>query len=77
MENYAIIHSHDGAADDVMALLLLLTNHDLLATVLTPADSWIKPATEMTQKVIAHCNPEVPFILNDVEIPNSLLSHLS
>ena len=71
MNDYAIIHSHDGAADDVMALLLLLFNHDLLATVLTPADSRLAAATEMTKKVLAYAGSTVPFIINDVDTPNS------
>ena len=71
MTDYAIIHSHDGAADDVMALLLLLFKHDLLATVLTPADSRLPTALEITKKVLAYAGPETPLIINDVDTPNS------
>jgi len=71
MSEFAIIHSHDGAADDVMALLLLLLQHDLLATVLTPADSRLDAATEMTKKILAYAGPNVPFVVNNVETPNS------
>ncbi len=70
-ENFAVIHSHDGAGDDQMALLLLLTKHKLLATVLTPADSYLDPAKEMTQKILALTdNEDIPFIINDVDTPN-------
>ena len=68
--DHVVIHSHDGAADDIMALLLLL-KHDVIATVLTPADSHLGPALQMTKQILAHHKPEVPCILNDVEPPNS------
>lgn len=71
MEDSYIIHGHDGAADDQMALLLLLTNHNLLATVLTPADSHIEPAKEMCKKILTVTQKTfIPLIVNDAEIPN-------
>ena len=70
-EVFNIIHSHDGAADDQMALLLLLTKHKLLATVLTPADSRLTPAKEMCQKILALTDSiEIPLIVNDTNVPN-------
>jgi len=71
-EQFSIIHSHDGAGDDQMALLLLLTKYKLLATVLTPADSYLEPAKEMTQKLLTITNCEdIPFIVNDIDTPNT------
>lgn len=69
--NYNIIHGHDGAADDQMALLLLLTKHKLLATVLTPADSHLDPAEEMCKKILVGTdNIDIPLIVNNVSIMN-------
>lgn len=68
-----VIHSHDGAADDQMALLLLTSLHkskqiNLLAVSVLPADSRAKPAIQMSNKIVE--NMDIPVIFNDKETPN-------
>lgn len=71
MNGYNIIHSHDGAADDQMALLLLVAQYKLSAVVLTPADSHAEPAEEMCKKILTATNNwSVPLIVNNAHIPN-------
>ena len=68
-----VIHSHDGAADDQMALLLLTHLHkskqiNLLAVSILPADSRAKPAIQMSNKIVEDMG--IPVIFNDKETPN-------
>lgn len=46
------IHSHDGAADDQLATVMLLNmNLNLIAVCVTPADSYYETAVKMTKKL--------------------------
>lgn len=55
------IHSHDGAADDQLATILLLNMKlDLIAVCVTPADSHYLPAVQMANHIY-----NGPIIIND------------
>lgn len=63
-----VIHSHDGAADDQMALLLLKTmkHVNLLGVVVMPADSILESALSITNYIA----DTTPVFVHDVKTPN-------
>lgn len=76
MEQYNYIHSHDGAGDDQLALILMINilssvNKKLLATVLTPSDSYLEPALNTTSKIVYNFSKETLIIVSDIITPNS------
>lgn len=54
MSKKRVIFDHDGAIDDFLALVLLLTmpEIELLGIVVTPADCYIQAALSVTQKIL-------------------------
>ncbi|MEL6929269.1 MAG: nucleoside hydrolase [Cyanobacteria bacterium J06600_6] len=54
MAQKLVLMDHDGAIDDFLSLILLLTipDIDLLGVVVTPADCYINAATSVTQKIL-------------------------
>lgn len=54
MAQKLVLMDHDGAIDDFLSLILLLTMKeiDLLGIVVTPADCYIEAATRVTQKIL-------------------------
>jgi inosine-uridine nucleoside N-ribohydrolase len=68
-----VIHSHDGAADDQLALLFLVQLHksrkiNLLAVSIMPADSHPEPAIKMSNYIVNGLN--IPVILHNKKTPN-------
>ncbi len=49
-----VLMDHDGAIDDLLSQLLVLTMHDidLIGITVTPADCYIEPALESTYKLL-------------------------
>ncbi|WP_332369230.1 nucleoside hydrolase [Spirosoma telluris] len=49
-----ILMDHDGAIDDLLSQLLVLTMSDteLIGVTVTPADCYIEPALESTYKLL-------------------------
>lgn len=60
-----VIFDHDGGIDDLLSLLmvLLMPHVRLAGVVVTPADSYLRPATTATQKILR--------LLNHMETPVS------
>lgn len=58
MQNKPILMDHDGSADDFLSLILLLSmsNINILAVTLTPADCYIESALETTLKILSKAN---------------------
>ena len=54
MPQKLVLMDHDGAIDDFLALMLMLTMDEveLLGVVVTPADCYIDAATSVTQKIL-------------------------
>ena len=73
MSQINVIHGHDGAADDQMALLLLLTMEhvNLIGVAIMPADSLPIPAVRMTNKLLTDFKSTAPTYLYNVQTPNS------
>ena len=58
MPQKLVLLDHDGAIDDFLSLMLLLTmaEVELLGVVVTPADCYIDAATSVTQKILRLMN---------------------
>ena len=54
MPQRLVLMDHDGAIDDFLSLMLLLTMSEveILGVVVTPADCYIGAATSVTQKIL-------------------------
>jgi len=54
MEKKLVLMDHDGAVDDYLATLLLMTMAEVepLGVVVTPADCYIQPALSITRKML-------------------------
>ncbi len=54
MEKKPVIFDHDGGYDDLLSLMMLLCmpHIDLKGIVVTPADSYLRPALAATQKML-------------------------
>lgn len=54
MSSQLVLMDHDGAIDDFLAMMLLLTMKEvrLLGVVVTPADCYIKAALNVTRKIL-------------------------
>lgn len=64
-----VLMDHDGAIDDFLATLLLVTMSDieLLGVVVTPADCYLEPAVSVTRKILDLADrPEVPVAASSV-----------
>lgn len=72
MTEEQIILSHDGAGDDLLGMLLLLTyNVDIKAIILTPADAYLEPALENIQMILNVTNKNnIPITINNVSFKN-------
>ncbi|MBF2066910.1 MAG: nucleoside hydrolase [Calothrix sp. C42_A2020_038] len=49
-----VLFDHDGAVDDFLALMLLMTmeNIEIIGVIVTPADCYIQPAVSATRKIL-------------------------
>ncbi|MBD1913881.1 MULTISPECIES: nucleoside hydrolase [unclassified Leptolyngbya] len=54
MKKPLVLMDHDGAVDDYLAMLLLMTMEEVepLGVVVTPADCYIQPALSITRKML-------------------------
>ncbi len=69
-----VFFDHDGGIDDFLALLLLVAYErlDLLGVSITPADTYIEPATSVTRKILRLAGrPDVPVAAGTLEGRNS------
>lgn len=68
-----VIHSHDGAADDQLALTILLQipTIEVIGIIITNADCYLSPALEATLKILKRFRREsIPIGLNFMNINN-------
>lgn len=66
-----IIISHDGSADDLLGMTLLIEHTNLLGVIITPADSYIEPALRNTRKILKLLNKNIPIFVNDYSLVNT------